>query len=201
MLLHELAHIKRGDLWMHNFYMLLQVLYWYNPLLWLVRSQMHHLRELCCDATVARLLRARISEYRQTLIDVARRYLTKPTEPGLGLLGLFEDSNRLLVRLNWLKKETWRYQKMKKLTVITTIVLMLAFVLPMAQAQDKPVTENRSVETVKAEEQPAQSQNTPVVENCRNSKSGSSSSMPKNRSLNKNLKRRPKPGKLKSKPK
>jgi len=56
MLLHELAHIKRGDLWVHGFYMLLQIVYWYNPLLWLVRSQMHHLRELCCDATVARQL-------------------------------------------------------------------------------------------------------------------------------------------------
>jgi len=157
MLLHELAHIKRGDLWVHGFYMLLQVVYWYNPLLWLVRSQMHHLRELCCDATVARLLKDRTSEYRQTLIDVARRFLTKSTEPGLGLLGLFEDSNRLLVRLNWLKKETWRYQKMKKLTVFTTIVLMLAFVLPMAQAQDKPSTEVSSTESVKAEEQPSHS--------------------------------------------
>jgi len=157
MLLHELAHIKRGDLWVHSFYMMLQIVYWYNPLLWLVRSQMHHLRELCCDATVARLLKDKTNEYRQTLIDVARRFLTKSTEPGLGLLGLFEDSNRLLVRLNWLKKETWRYQKMKKLTVITTIALMLAFVLPMAQAQDEPATESSSAETVETEEQPSQS--------------------------------------------
>ncbi|HCO93039.1 MAG TPA: hypothetical protein DIU00_03665, partial [Phycisphaerales bacterium] len=164
MLLHELAHIKRGDLWVHGFYMLLQIVYWYNPLLWLVRGQMHHLRELCCDATVARLLKERIIEYRQTLIDVARRFLTKPTEPGLGLLGLFEDSNRLLVRLNWLKKETWRYQKMKKLTIITTIFLMLAFVLPMAQAQDKPAVESGSAETVKVEVQPSQSENTAEIE-------------------------------------
>jgi beta-lactamase regulating signal transducer with metallopeptidase domain len=163
MLLHEFAHIKRGDLWLHGFYMLLQVVYWYNPLLWLVRSQMHHLRELCCDATVARLLKERISEYRQTLIDVARRFLTKPTEPGLGLLGLFEDTNRLLVRLNWLKKETWRYQKMKKLTIITTIALMLAFVLPMAQAQDKPA-ESSSTKTTTAKEQPSQSTNNTEVE-------------------------------------
>ncbi len=157
-LLHELAHIKRGDLWVHGFYMLLQVVYWYNPLLWLVRSQMHHLRELCCDATVARLLKERISEYRQTLIDVARRFLTRPTEPGLGLLGLFEDSNRLLVRLNWLKKESWRYQKMKKLTVIATIILMITFVLPMAAAQDKPATEQSNSDSVQVEEQPAQTQ-------------------------------------------
>ncbi|MBW7991705.1 MAG: hypothetical protein FVQ84_17050, partial [Planctomycetes bacterium] len=163
MLLHEFAHIKRGDLWVHGFYMLLQVVYWYNPLLWLVRNQMHHLREMCCDATVARLLKERISEYRQMLIDVARRFLTKTTEPGLGLLGLFEDSNRLLVRLNWLKKETWRYQKMKKLTIITTIVLMLAFVLPMAQARDKSSTEDSSADSVKTEEQPLQSTKTTEI--------------------------------------
>ena len=56
MLLHELAHIKRGDLVMHSLYMLFQIVYWYNPLLWLVRRQMHHLRELSCDGTVAKLL-------------------------------------------------------------------------------------------------------------------------------------------------
>ncbi|NQV07893.1 hypothetical protein HQ535_15230, partial [bacterium] len=36
MLLHELAHIKRGDLIAHSLYMLVQLVYWYNPLLWLV---------------------------------------------------------------------------------------------------------------------------------------------------------------------
>jgi hypothetical protein len=49
---------------------------------------------------------------------------------------------------------------MKKLTIITTIALMLAFVLPMAQAQDKPATENSSAETVTAVEQSSQSTET-----------------------------------------
>jgi bla regulator protein BlaR1 len=137
MVLHELAHIKRGDTIVHSLCMLLQIFYWYNPLLWLARRQIHHLRELCCDATVAHLLREKTIEYRETLIDVARRFLAKSVEPGLGLLGLFEDSNRLLVRLNWLEKKTWRYSKMKSLTVITIFVLMAAFVLPMAKAEDR----------------------------------------------------------------
>jgi beta-lactamase regulating signal transducer with metallopeptidase domain len=136
MLLHELAHIKRGDLLAHGLYMLLQVVYWYNPLLWLVRRQMHHLRELSCDATVAELLRERTPAYRQTLLDTARRLLTSSVEPGLGLLGLFEDSNRLLVRLNWLTKPTWRYRTMKRVTVATIAALMFACVLPMAQARE-----------------------------------------------------------------
>ncbi len=135
MLLHELAHVKRGDLLAHGFYMLLQVVYWYNPLLWLVRRQIHHLRELCCDATVAGLLRADTGAYRQTLLKTARRFLATRTEPGLGLLGLFEDSNRLLIRLNWLNKPTWRYRRMKRAFVIAIVGLMLACVLPMAHSQ------------------------------------------------------------------
>ena len=142
MVLHELAHIKRGDPIIHSLCILVQILYWFNPLLWLVRRQIHHLRELCCDATVARLLRDKTTEYRETLMDVARRFLAESVEPGLGLLGLFEDSNRLLVRLNWLEKKTWRYRKMKNLTVITIVILMAAFILPMAKAQVAPVEQD-----------------------------------------------------------
>jgi hypothetical protein len=137
MLLHELAHIKRGDLVMHSLYMLLQIVYWYNPLLWLVRRHMHHLRELSCDGTVAELLRERTPAYRQTLLETARRMLTTSVEPGLGLLGLFEDSNHLLVRLNWLTKPTWRYSTMKRAIVATIALLMFACVLPMAQARSR----------------------------------------------------------------
>jgi beta-lactamase regulating signal transducer with metallopeptidase domain len=136
MLLHELAHIKRGDLVMHGLYLLLQIVYWYNPLLWLVRRHMHHLRELSCDGTVAELLRERTVAYRQTLLETARRLLATSAEPGLGLLGLFEDSNRLLVRLNWLTKPTWRHKTMKRVTVAIIAALMFACVLPMAQAQE-----------------------------------------------------------------
>jgi len=142
MLLHELAHIKRGDLVMHSLYMLLQIAYWYQPLLWLVRRHLHHLRELSCDGTVAELLRERTLAYRQTLLETARRLLTTSVEPGLGLLGLFEDSNHLLARLNWLTKPTWRYCTMKRLIVATLAILMFACVLPMAQGQDpSPIRE------------------------------------------------------------
>ena len=57
---------------------------------------------------------------------------------------------------------------MKKLTVITTIVLMFAFVLPMAQAQDKPSTENSSADSVQAAEQPSQTEETLETEQVEN---------------------------------
>ncbi len=162
MLLHELAHIKRGDPIMHSLYLLLQIAYWFNPLLWLARRQLIHLRELCCDATVARVLKDKTCEYRETIIDIARRYLTKPVEPGLGLLGLFEDTNRLLVRLAWLERKTWRYQKMKKLTVIIIIALMSAFVLPMAVGQE--IEDDITADTEQTEKESLQDLETVGVE-------------------------------------
>ena len=137
-LLHELSHIKRGDLIVHAVYMILQIVYWFNPLLWLLRRHLQHLRELCCDATVAKLLREDTGAYRQTLLETARRLLAKPTEPTLGLLGLFENSNRLITRLNWLQKQTWKHPKLRLATITTATLLMLACVLPMAEAEKKP---------------------------------------------------------------
>ena len=127
MLLHEFAHIKRGDLYVHGVYMILQIIYWYNPLVWLVSRQMHHLREICCDATVAQHLKDRAMEYRQTLLDIAKRYVARSVEPGLGLLGLFEGSNRLAARLNCLKRGTGRYPRVRAGLAGGLVVLMVVW--------------------------------------------------------------------------
>ena len=105
-LLHELAHIKRGDLLVHAGYMVLVTVYWFNPLLWLIRKHIQNLRELCCDATVAAHLREETAAYRETLLATGRALLARPVDPGLGLLGLFENSGWLPIRLQWLQKRT-----------------------------------------------------------------------------------------------
>ena len=59
-------------------------------------------------------------------------------EPSLGLLGLFEDTNRLAVRLDWLTRPTWRYRRVRALGAVAVMATMLTCVLPMAQAQYVP---------------------------------------------------------------
>ena len=137
-LLHELAHIKRGDLIVHAVYMMLQIIYWFNPLLWLIRKQLQNLRELCCDATVARILKEKTFSYRETLLETARQLLAEPIDPGLGLLGLFENSNWLVDRLKWLEKKTWKNRPIRILTIFVLVCLMSATVLPMAKFDPGP---------------------------------------------------------------
>jgi len=137
-LLHELAHIKRGDLLTHGVYMVLVTLYWFNPLLWLIRKHMQNLRELCCDATVAKCLREETHAYRDTLLTTGRALLAQPFDPGLGLLGLFEDANWLTVRLHWLQRKTWSHPWPRRAFLAAVITLMLGCILPMASLHAAP---------------------------------------------------------------
>ena len=43
-LLHELAHIKRGDLWVNLAQTILQIVYFYNPLLWIANAIIRRIR-------------------------------------------------------------------------------------------------------------------------------------------------------------
>lgn len=131
-LLHELAHLKRGDLWLHGLFLLLQVVYWFNPLLIWARKQTRHVRELCCDLTIANLLREKTVGYRKTLLNTTRELLTESLEPGMGLLGVFEEPFRLVARLRWLEKQTWNHRKWMITTSFLVLLIMVPFVLPMA---------------------------------------------------------------------
>ncbi len=138
-LLHELAHLKRGDLWLHGLCLLLQIVYWFNPLLIWTRRQMKHVREICCDLTIANVLKEKTMKYRETLINTARELLTETAEPGMGLLGVFEDPFRLVARLRWLEKKTWHTRKLMTFTVLIVMVIMTAAVLPMGRiGQESP---------------------------------------------------------------
>ena len=133
-LLHELAHLKRGDLWLHGLCLLLQIVYWFNPLLIWTRRQMKHVREICCDLTIANILKEKTMKYRETLLNTARELLTQSAEPGMGLLGVFEDPFRLVARLRWLEKKTWRTRKLMTAAVAVVAIVMTAAVLPMGSA-------------------------------------------------------------------
>ncbi len=127
-----LAHIKRGDLWAHTVYIGLVLLYWFDPLIWLLRRPLQHLRELCCDATVGCHLREQSVAYRETLRMKARDVLSCPVDPGLGLLGLLEDTHLLKTRMQWLKREPWRNASVRRVFTGFMVLVMACCIMPMA---------------------------------------------------------------------
>lgn len=141
-LLHELAHIKRRDLLVKEFETFLTIIYWFNPLFWGVKKQLQHLRELCCDSTVANILQRKVKGYRSTLLETARRLLAQPLEPGLGFLGLFEDSDRISTRLKWLDKDTFKFRWLRNTSVIFILIFVPLCILPMSKLEFQKTMED-----------------------------------------------------------
>lgn len=81
-LLHELAHIKRGDLWLNLAQTLLQIVYFYNPLVWVVNSLIRRIREQAVDDQVQAAVGENARWYSRALANVANLGLQ---HPGLGL--------------------------------------------------------------------------------------------------------------------
>ncbi len=137
-MLHELAHVKRGDLLANTAQALMQVAFWFHPAVWLAARRLRHLRELCCDATVSRLLRERTPEYRETLAEAARSMIFGAERPGLGLLGLFESASRLRQRLEHLDGPIWRHGRLKAVAALLAAGVTVACIVPMARGAARP---------------------------------------------------------------
>ncbi|MFF2856029.1 BlaR1 family beta-lactam sensor/signal transducer [Peribacillus sp. NPDC058002] len=68
--LHELSHYKNKDLLTNYVMLFYQIIYWFNPLVWLAFREMRLDREIACDASVLQLLDDHsFSEYGNTIIN------------------------------------------------------------------------------------------------------------------------------------
>lgn len=69
---HEMAHIKRQDsLWL-ALQNVIQILYFFNPLVWLVVRQLSSLRESLCDDMVLSVDKVKPEDYGNSLLQVLR---------------------------------------------------------------------------------------------------------------------------------
>jgi beta-lactamase regulating signal transducer with metallopeptidase domain len=76
-LLHELAHVRRGDVATHLAARLALILNWWNPLAWIAWREFLKERERATDDLVLHC-GARASEYAAHLLDVARAMQSQP---------------------------------------------------------------------------------------------------------------------------
>ena len=97
-LLHELAHVKRGDVLFHYAQTLLQIFYWWHPLLWLANAQIRRVREQAVDEMVMVQMGEEAETYPTTLLEVARLSFLRPML-ALGLVGSSYGNVRLATDL------------------------------------------------------------------------------------------------------
>ncbi len=134
-LLHELAHIKRGDLWVNLIQTLLQIVYFYNPFLWLANTMIRRIREQAVDEAVLVAMGETAPDYPETLLHIAKLAFHRRPALSLRLIGVVESKSALRSRIKHIL--TRPVPKSAKLGTVglIAIVITAAVLLPMARAE------------------------------------------------------------------
>mgnify|MGYP001038454367 CR=1 FL=1 len=120
-ILHELAHLKRKDILLNWFFYLLEIIYWFNPFVWLAFHRMRADRELACDETVlARLDRNGARMYGHTILDMAE--LISSGVGYAGIAGLAESRSQIADRISMISRFGERSRKASVVSIIVTIL-------------------------------------------------------------------------------
>jgi len=94
--LHELAHVKRMDIFCNWTITFLQIAHWFNPILWFAFNRMRSDLEIACDSMVLSTPKKN-QEYGQTIIKVLE--LTAKLSPLPGTVGILEDKDYMKRRI------------------------------------------------------------------------------------------------------
>ncbi len=131
--LHELAHLKRWDVWTGWLMTCLLIVHWFNPLLWLAVRRLNDVREEACDATaLARLDHVQRKNYGLSLVDIAAQFQSPGRTPGL--VGISEDGRILTRRIEMIRHTgTWK----SRWALLAALFALLLGAVTMTDAQEK----------------------------------------------------------------
>jgi hypothetical protein len=129
--LHELAHLRRHDVLLNWLAALLQILHWFNPMIWFGFARMRADREFACDAlALTRSAGIDRAAYGTTILKLVSD-LT-PARPVAGLVGISEGKAHLKRRLRNIashrKPTYWS-------TVFGTLILPLLAAVSLTNAR------------------------------------------------------------------
>ncbi len=100
-LCHELAHIQRKDILVITFQNIINVLYFFHPLVWTANHHLNFQREKICDDTAINILNENPARYGRTLMDNLESFLVHRRLP-LIANGLFFSKKTIIKRFEYL---------------------------------------------------------------------------------------------------
>lgn len=101
LLLHEIAHIRRRDLWISAAERLILSLYWWSPFLKLIGARLDMVREMACDERAA-LRSGGGRAYAGSLLAAANKLLAPPDRSAVLAVGMFGHRSGLAQRVDGL---------------------------------------------------------------------------------------------------
>ena len=128
--LHELAHVKRGDLWLNWLLTALQFMHWFNPLIWIGFARLRADRELACDElALVSAGETAGTAYGQTVIKLLEGLSRPRAVPGL--IGILEDKKQMRRRISMLAS----FRRPGRKSALAVILLGMVAAVALTDAQ------------------------------------------------------------------
>jgi beta-lactamase regulating signal transducer with metallopeptidase domain len=143
-LIHELAHVQRGDVASQLIGRISCLLYWFHPLAWYALRRLRQEREQACDDAVVQS-GEKASNYAEQLLQVARM-CGMPRELALGVA--MADGNSLELRVNSLFDSARSHAPVRKVVALGLLLacgaalVTIAIVRPVAAGDSETVVSN-----------------------------------------------------------
>jgi len=119
--MHELAHLKRKDNFVNWIMLLVQILHWFNPIVWFAFRKMREDCEVACDAYVlSRLNEAEHKKYGETIINLIK-VISKPSWISI-TAGMSSSRSGLKKRIRMIamfRKNPWKWS-------VAAVIIILA---------------------------------------------------------------------------
>ena len=151
-LLHEVGHIKRQDIFFNWIACLVNIVHWFNPAVWFACRYMRKDMEMACDALVlSHLDKTQRKNYAATLIEISEIPRVSPRV--LTTLGMFENHNELKQRLNMIKDFTTMNTKNSIFFgIILAVTAITSLAQPNTTSNDKTTSSLEKVSGIKSED-------------------------------------------------
>ncbi|MFB0517575.1 MAG: M56 family metallopeptidase [Candidatus Neomarinimicrobiota bacterium] len=122
---HELAHMRRRDGFTNLIQIIVQAVYVFHPLVWLLSRFLDEYREMACDDASVEGDRHSSVAYSRFLVEMAEN-LARTQHGFATVAGLFKQKNGLLNRVQYQLRQTMQhYSKFKTGLVLTALVLLI----------------------------------------------------------------------------
>lgn len=138
--LHELAHYKRKDVLVSCLTTILQIIYWFNPIIWFAFYRMRIDRELACDElTLTQIGAAQSQSYGRTIISLLENIVAEHRLPvAVGIVETRKNLKRRIAMIARFKKSAFAW------SVFGIIILFALAAISMTGAQEKTKKQKRA---------------------------------------------------------
>lgn len=135
--LHELAHLRRHDIYFGWIISLLQVLHWFNPLIWFAFRRMRTDQELACDAlALSTMSSEEPTQYGRTLVNLFERFSHVSYVPSIA--GILEEKSQLERRIKMItkfKKNSYQFSPVAAVLIVILACISLPDAISLKASQ------------------------------------------------------------------